>query len=71
MDRMPFRLDPTRPVRTLAAGEKQKLEILKQLYLGSRDRDPRRADVGADAATRPTRCWACCATWRRTGKLTS
>ena len=33
---MPFRLDPRRPVRTLAAGEKQKLEILKQLYLGSR-----------------------------------
>ncbi len=36
MERMPFRLDPTRPVRTLAAGEKQKLEILKQLYLGSK-----------------------------------
>jgi simple sugar transport system ATP-binding protein len=36
MERMPFRLDPTKPVRTLAAGEKQKLEILKQLYLGSR-----------------------------------
>jgi simple sugar transport system ATP-binding protein len=36
MARMPFRLDPTRPVRTLAAGEKQKLEILKQLYLGSK-----------------------------------
>jgi len=35
MDRMPFSLDPGRPVRTLAAGEKQKLEILKQLYLGS------------------------------------
>jgi ABC-type uncharacterized transport system ATPase subunit len=35
MSTMPFRLDPTRPVRTLAAGEKQKLEILKQLYLGS------------------------------------
>jgi simple sugar transport system ATP-binding protein len=35
MREMPFRLDPTRPVRTLAAGEKQKLEILKQLYLGS------------------------------------
>ena len=32
---MPFRLDPDSPVRTLAAGEKQKLEILKQLYLGS------------------------------------
>jgi simple sugar transport system ATP-binding protein len=36
MSQMPFRLDPRRPVRTLAAGEKQKLEILKQLYLGSR-----------------------------------
>jgi simple sugar transport system ATP-binding protein len=36
MSGMPFRLDPTRPVRTLAAGEKQKLEILKQLYLGSK-----------------------------------
>ncbi len=35
MERMPFSLDPGRPVRTLAAGEKQKLEILKQLYLGS------------------------------------
>ncbi|HET9010200.1 MAG TPA: ABC transporter ATP-binding protein, partial [Gemmatimonadaceae bacterium] len=35
MATMPFRLDPSRPVHTLAAGEKQKLEILKQLYLGS------------------------------------
>ncbi|HLK89838.1 MAG TPA: ABC transporter ATP-binding protein [Polyangia bacterium] len=35
MAAMPFKLDPARPVRTLAAGEKQKLEILKQLYLGS------------------------------------
>jgi simple sugar transport system ATP-binding protein len=35
MARMPFKLDPARPVRTLAAGEKQKLEILKQLYLGT------------------------------------
>jgi ABC-type uncharacterized transport system ATPase subunit len=35
MERMPFRLDPGKPVRMLAAGEKQKLEILKQLYLGS------------------------------------
>ena len=33
---MPFRV-PVQPlVRQLAAGEKQKLEILKQLYLGSR-----------------------------------
>jgi general nucleoside transport system ATP-binding protein len=33
---MPFRLDPRRLVASLAAGEKQKLEILKQLYLGRR-----------------------------------
>lgn len=36
MSRMPFSISPTRLVRQLAAGEKQKLEILKQLYLGSR-----------------------------------
>lgn len=33
MQRMPFQLDIDRPVSALAAGEKQKLEILKQLYL--------------------------------------
>ncbi|MCF8979770.1 MULTISPECIES: ABC transporter ATP-binding protein [Pseudomonas syringae group] len=36
MERMPFRLDIQRPVSSLAAGEKQKLEILKQLYLERR-----------------------------------
>ncbi|HKO94566.1 MAG TPA: ATP-binding cassette domain-containing protein, partial [Polyangiaceae bacterium] len=36
MERMPFRISPRRTVRQLAAGEKQKLEILKQLYLGNR-----------------------------------
>ncbi len=36
MDEMPFRISPERLVRKLAAGEKQKLEILKQLYVGSR-----------------------------------
>ena len=36
MQKMPFAISPTRLVRQLAAGEKQKLEILKQLYLGSR-----------------------------------
>jgi simple sugar transport system ATP-binding protein len=36
MANMPFRLDPRRLVATLAAGEKQKLEILKQLYLNRR-----------------------------------
>ncbi len=34
MDRMPFRIPLDQPVRELAAGEKQKLEIVKQLYLG-------------------------------------
>jgi simple sugar transport system ATP-binding protein len=32
----PFQLDPDAPVSSLAAGEKQKLEILKQLWLGRR-----------------------------------
>ncbi len=36
MKGMPFQIDPTRVVRSLAAGERQKLEILKQLYLGNR-----------------------------------
>ena len=36
MRRMPFRLALDAPVSTLAAGEKQKLEILKQLYLEQR-----------------------------------
>ncbi len=36
MQSMPFRLDLNRSVSNLAAGEKQKLEILKQLHLGSR-----------------------------------
>ena len=34
MERMPFNLPLDVPVRELAAGEKQKLEIVKQLYLG-------------------------------------
>jgi simple sugar transport system ATP-binding protein len=36
MDTMPFRVPAKKLVRKLAAGEKQKLEILKQLYLGSK-----------------------------------
>jgi ABC-type uncharacterized transport system ATPase subunit len=36
LDRMPFRVPLTKPVSSLAAGEKQKLEILKQLYLDQR-----------------------------------
>lgn len=36
MGRMPFAVPLEQPVRALSAGEKQKLEILKQLYLGRR-----------------------------------
>jgi general nucleoside transport system ATP-binding protein len=36
MDDSPFRVDLDTPVAQLAAGQKQKLEILKQLYLKSR-----------------------------------
>ncbi len=36
MDQMPFRVPTRKVVRQLSAGEKQKLEILKQLYLGSK-----------------------------------
>jgi ABC-type uncharacterized transport system ATPase subunit len=50
MRRMPFGCRWTRRPAGLAAGEKQKLEILKQLYLKPALPDPRRADLGADAA---------------------
>jgi ABC-type uncharacterized transport system ATPase subunit len=36
LGRMPFQVPLDAPVRSLAAGEKQKVEILKQLYLHSR-----------------------------------
>jgi general nucleoside transport system ATP-binding protein len=36
LDRMPFRVPLDRPVYMLSAGEKQKLEILKQLWLDQR-----------------------------------
>ena len=62
--------EPRRPVAELAAGEKQKLEILKQLYLKAALPDPRRADLGAHARRRPRRCSACCAPWRIGGELT-
>ena len=55
---MPFRVDPRAVVRNLSAGEKQKVEILKQLYLQSQGADSRRADLGADARRRRTKCWA-------------
>jgi len=50
MKTMPFQVEPTALVRNLAAGEKQKVEILKQLYLQRPRADSRRADFSADAA---------------------
>jgi ABC-type uncharacterized transport system ATPase subunit len=44
LDRMPFRVPLDVPVATLAAGEKQKLEILKLLYLDQRLLTPGEAD---------------------------
>jgi ABC-type uncharacterized transport system ATPase subunit len=46
----PFSLDLDARPSELAAGEKQKLELLKQLYLKPRLLDPGRAHLGADAA---------------------
>ena len=48
LDRMPFRVPLDKPVSAMAAGEKQKLEILKLLYLDQRFPDPGRADLGVD-----------------------
>ncbi len=36
LERMPFKVEVSARVRSLSAGEKQKIEILKQLYLASR-----------------------------------
>ena len=53
MQNMPFQVPLDVPVGRLAAGEKQKLELLKQLYLGRKflilDEPTRGIDVGAHA----------------------
>ena len=47
--RMPFQVPLDAKVSDISAGERQKCEILKQLYLEAPVPDPRRADLGADA----------------------
>ena len=47
--RMPFRVPLAAKVSAISAGERQKCEILKQLYLQRRFLHSRRADLGADA----------------------
>ncbi len=43
-------LDPSRPVWTLSAGERQRIEIVRALSARAAPAHPRRADLGADAA---------------------
>ena len=66
METMPFKLPLDVPVRELAAGEKQKLEIIKQLYLGrhflvldepTSVLTPRRGDGSAWAGARHDGAW--------------
>jgi ABC-type uncharacterized transport system ATPase subunit len=57
---VPFKLDLDRPVARLAAGEKQKVEILKQLYLRRRFMILDEPTVPCSHRSRPTRCSACC-----------
>lgn len=59
MATMPFQIPLERPVRELSAGEKQKLEIIKQLYLGRRFLI---LDEPTSVLTPPRRmtCWAWC-----------
>ncbi len=66
---MPFRLDLDRPVATLSAGEKQKLEIVKQLYLKARFLI---LDEPTSVLTpaRPRRCWALLRGMTDAGRLT-
>ena len=49
LDRMPFRVPLGAKVSAISAGERQKCEILKQLYLQAPLSHPRRADLGAHA----------------------
>ena len=69
MEGMPFQIDPARVVRSLAAGERQKLEILKQLYLGNRilildEPTSVLTPVGGRRGAR-----ACSAGWRARGEI--
>ena len=48
-DALPDRSGEGRPL-SVGAGERQKIEILKQLYLGQPDPDPRRADLRPHAS---------------------
>ena len=43
-------VDPLRPVHTLSVGERQRVEIVRALMTEPEAADPRRADLGADAA---------------------
>jgi len=70
MERMPFRVPLDAPVRSLAAGEKQKVEICKQLYLVSRVvilDEPTSVLTPGEA----DEVLACCARWPATARSAS
>jgi Fe-S cluster assembly ATPase SufC len=55
-------LDPDRMVHSLSVGERQRVEIVRCLLQKPQAADPRRADLGADAAGRRS-CSRRCASW--------
>ena len=61
METVPFKVPLDKPVSRLAAGEKQKAGNPQAALSRAPLHDPRRADLGADARRRPTKCSACCA----------
>ena len=63
--RMPFSVALDAPVRHARRRREAEARDPEAALPRQPLRDPRRADLGADAATRPTRCWACCAPWPR------
>ena len=67
MDGMPFR-DPARP-HGAQARRRRKAEARdpEAALPRQQDRDPGRADQSCSRRKRPTRCSACCATWRTRG----
>ena len=60
-------VDPLRPVHTLSVGERQRVEIVRALMTEPEAADPRRADLGADAAGGARSCSSRCASSRAEG----
>jgi len=59
MNAMPFKLDIDTPVSQLSAGEKQKLEILKELFFRTQDSHIGRAHPVSSRRRKRMKFWAC------------